>query len=449
MPGIEDVALDARVVGFAIVLSALVTFVFALVPALRASQIDLQSVLKGGARGGEAREARGTREALVVAQVALAIVLLLGSGLLLRSYLTLRAVDPGFATENVYAVPLEMTEASYDEYWQISVFYRELPERVEALPGVLAAGASTTQPFSTWRFVNDVTPVDRAAEVGPAGLLQADWRSVSNGYFEAVQLPLLEGRLFTATDTYESPRVVVITEALAARMWPQASAVGKQLYWGGIDGDPIEVVGVVGDLRDFALDEAAPPLMFLSVQQTAMPNMTLLVRTAGDVPGMAEAIRRAVWSLNPTVPVPQVQRVEQNRADAMATPRMQAALFASFALLALLVAALGVYALVSYQVAARARELGIRHALGARPQALRMLVLRRTGMLIGAGLAIGIVAALILSRFVQALLYETRALDPLTFVSLPLLLAGIALAAAYLPARRTTAVDPLAVLRAD
>ncbi|MGH7443681.1 MAG: FtsX-like permease family protein [Longimicrobiales bacterium] len=444
--GIQDATLDARVVAFMVVLALLVTLAFGLAPALQSGRVDLQTLMKSGARAGVGREARRTRELLVVAQVALAMVLLLGSGLLLRSYVELRGVDPGFTVEHVYAVPLEVTEAAYEEYWQVSVFFRSAAARIAALPGVVAAGAPTTEPFRDFRLVNDVTPVERAAEVGPAGYLSADWRSVTRGYFDAAQVSLLQGRLFAETDTYEAPRVAVINAALAEGLWPGGDAVGRSVFWGGTDGDRIQVIGVVGNVRDFALDEPAPPMLFLSAYQLVMPTMTMLVRTRGEVSGLASSIRSAIWALNPGVAVPSVQSVEQYRTDALARPRTQTTLLLCFALLALLVAAIGVYALVSYQVALRRRELGIRHALGAQPHALRILVLRRSALLIAAGLALGVLAALALGRFVRALLYETAPNDPLSFIALPALLA---LVAAYVPARRSATVDPLGVLRAD
>lgn len=232
-------------------------------------------------------------------------------------------------------------------------------------------------------------------------------------------------------------------------MWPEHDAVGRSFFWGGTDGDPIEVVGVVGNVRDLTLDEPAPPMLFLSAYQLAMPGMTMLVRTRGPVNELPSSIRSAIWAVNPGVAVPTVQSVEQYRTDALALPRTQTTMLVCFAVLALLVAAIGVYALVSYQVALRARELGIRHALGARPQALRGLVLRRSAMLIATGIALGVVGALALGRFVRALLYETAPNDLLSFITLPALLALVALAAAYLPARRSADIDPLAVLRAD
>lgn len=449
LPGIEQAALDARVVLFVIVLSLLVTVLCGLLPALRAGGIDLHTLIKGTTRANAARGARRTRELLVVVQVAIAMLLLLGAGLLLRSYLQLRGVDPGFTIDHVYAVPLEVTEAAYDEYWQVSVFYRSVAERIAALPGVAAAGATTTEPFRSFRFVNDVTPVERAAEVGPAGYVQADWRSVTRGYFDAAQIPLLHGRLFRATDTHEAPRVAVINAALAERLWPGGDAVGRSFYWGGTEGEPIEVIGVVGNVRDFALDQEPPPMLFLSAHQLVMPNMTLLVRTRGSVAGLREQIRNTVWTLNPDVAVPVVQSVGEYRDDALRGPRTRMALLLCFGVLALFVAAIGVYALVSYQVAMRRRELAIRHALGAQPRSLRRLVIGRSAVLILSGVMIGVAGALAIGRLVRTLLYETAPTDPLSFITVPAVLVIVALGASYLPARRSAGVDPLDVLRSE
>jgi predicted permease len=446
---LESLTLNVRHLLFAAVLAITTSVLFGVAPAVRASRVDLQSVLRGGGRSGSAMHGGATRDALVVAQVALALVLLLGSGLLLRSFIQIRASETGFDVEGLYAVPLELTAGRYGTDGNISTFYENLTERIQALPGIVAAGAVTAHPFVTWRLVNDVTPVDRAAETPPSGFMRADWRVVTTDYFDAAGVRLLRGRLFETTDMDDKPRVAVVTRSFAEHMWPDRDAIGQAFYWGGTSGNAIGVIGVVADIRDMELAEAAPPMMFLSTRQMPMPMMTLLVRTAGDVPGLAGAIRREVWALDPTVPVPVVQRVAEGRAAAMATPRMHATLLAVFAVCALLVAAIGVYAVVAYQVASRTRELGIRAALGARPHALLGLVLTRGATLVAIGLAIGVVIAVAFTRLMQALLYQTAAHDPFTFVAVPAILAGVAFVAAYLPARRSTRVDPVAVLRSD
>ncbi|HEX2168281.1 MAG TPA: ABC transporter permease [Longimicrobiales bacterium] len=449
IPGLDEMVLNIRHVAFAVLLAGFTSLLFGVLPALRASSVDIQSLLRSGARSVAGNRGRLVRDGLVVTQVALAMVLLLGSALLLRSFLAIRASATGLDVEGLHAVPLELTSSRYGADGSISIFYQNLTERINAIPGVTAAGAATTHPFVNWRLVNDVTPVDRAAVTPASGFMQADWRVATTDYFDAARVRLLRGRLFETTDMYYNPRVAVVTRTFAERMWPGRNAVGRSFYWGGTSGDPIEVIGVVEDVRDMELAAPAPPMMFLSTRQMSMPMMTLLVRTSGDVPGLAEAIRREVWALDRTVPVPLIERVSQDRAAAMAEPRIRAALLAVFAICALLVACIGVYAVVAFQVANRTRELGIRAALGARPLSLLRLVLARGAALVGAGIVIGLGAALAFTRLLQALLYETAAHDPLTFTLVPALLAFVALLAAYMPARRSSRVDPVRALRAD
>ncbi|HSK18539.1 MAG TPA: ABC transporter permease [Longimicrobiales bacterium] len=449
VPRIDALALNARHVLFAAALAAVTSVLFGVVPALRASSVDLQSLLRGGSRSLAGGRGRVLRDGLVVTQVALAMLLLLASGLLLRSFFHIRSSDAGFDVDGLYAVPLELTSSRYGPDGSISIFYQDLTERIKSIPGVTAAGAATTDPFVDWRLVNDVTPVDRASETPPSGFMQADWRVVTTDYFDAARVRLLRGRLFETTDMYYNPRVAVVSRTFAERMWPGGDAVGQAFYWGGTSGSPIGVIGVVDDIRDMDLAAPAPPMMFLSTRQMSMPMMTLLVRTAGPVPGLAAAIRREVWALDRTVPVPAVEPVRASRSAALAAPRMHATLLAVFAACALLVACIGIYAVVAYQVASRARELGIRAALGARPLALLRLVVARGVVLVAAGIVIGLVAALLFTRLMQSLLYQTAAHDPLTFTALPALLLTVALLAAYVPARRSARVDPVNALKGD
>jgi predicted permease len=445
----DAIALNARHVLFAATLAVATSLLFGLVPALRTSRVDLQSLLRSGSRSLAGGRGRALRDGLVVTQVALAMLLLLASGLLMRSFINIRSSDAGFEVDGLYAVPLELTSSRYGPDGSISIFYQNLTERIRSIPGVTAAGAATTDPFVDWRLVNDVTPVDRASETPPSGFMQADWRVVTTDYFDAARVRLLRGRLFETTDMYYNPRVAVVTRTFAERMWPGGDAVGQSFYWGGTSGSPIGVIGVVDDIRDMDLAAPAPPMMFLSTRQMSMPMMTLLVRTAGPVAGLAASIRREVWALDRSVPVPAVEPVRASRSAALAGPRMHALLLAVFAVCALVVASIGVYAVVAYQVASRTRELGIRAALGARPLALLRLVLGRGVALVSVGIAIGLIAALLITRLMQSLLYQTAANDALTFTAVPALLLAVALLAAYVPARRSTGVDPVSALRSD
>ena len=449
IPRLEAIDLNARHVLFACALALVTSLLFGVLPALRTSAVDVHSLLRAGGRTLTGTRTRLVRECLVVSQVALALVLLLGSGLLLRSFLHIRGGATGMDVQGLHAVPLELTSSRYGPDGSISIFYQDLTERIRAIPGVVAAGAATTHPFVAWRLVNDVTPVERAADTPPSGFMQADWRVVTADYFAAAGVRLLQGRLFQSTDMYYNPRVAVVTRTFAERMWPDDDAVGSAFLWGGTTGDPITVVGVVEDVRDMDLTAPAPPMMFLSTGQMSMPMMTLLVRTEGTMRGLESAIRSAVWSLDPTVPVPTIERVAESRSAAMAAPRLRAVLLAVFAICALLVAAIGVYAVVAYQVASRTRELGIRAALGARPGALLRLVLSRGALLVSIGIAVGLAASLGLARLLQAVLYEVDAHDTLTFGAVPVVLAVVAFVAAWIPAWRTTRTDPVQALRAD
>ncbi|MEX2283472.1 MAG: ABC transporter permease [Gemmatimonadota bacterium] len=448
LPALETMQLDIRVAAFTLLCAVLVSMLFSLTPAIRAGRTDTISLLKSGARGGMLRESRRARELLVVVQVGMATVLLLGSGLLINSLWSIQRVHPGFTADHLTAVPLQLTATSYlREEWRQAVFFLQLMGRIEQIPGVTAAAAVTTNPFTPFRFVNDVTPVERAAEIGPSGLLQADWRVVTAGYFRTAQVALLEGRTFDSTDRYGAARVAVVTQSFAQEMWPNQTAVGKRFHWGGVDDDPITVIGVSADLRDVELARAAPPLMFLPVTQMVMPMMTVLVRSQRSIDELRTAIRDAVWSLDRSIPVPEVRQVMDSRARALTRPRMQAALTSSFGLLALIIAALGIYGLVSYQVASRARELGIRCALGAQPRELSVLLLRRITLLVVVGLAAGIAVSLPLASAMRVLLFESASLEPLTILGVSGVLLLAALTAAYVPARRVAKVDPATTLR--
>jgi ABC-type antimicrobial peptide transport system permease subunit len=255
--------------------------------------------------------------------------------------------------------------------------------------------------------------------------------------------------LFDERDRFDAQRVGVITSVLAGRLWPGQQAVGRSLYWGGVGGNPITIIGVVADIRDVELGASAPPMLFLPTTQLSMPTMTMLIRTSIELDVLAPALRNIVWSLDANVPVPDIRRVSFSRAVALARPRLQATLTSGFATLALLIAALGVYALLSFQVTSRMREIGIRFALGAQPRQLRLLIVRRTALLVAAGLTAGIVATVPLAVAARAVLFQTAPFDAGTFLVVAAVLGIVALLAGYLPAQRVTRLDPLTVLRHD
>lgn len=449
IPRVEDLAVDLRVLAFAAAIGILTTVLSGFLPALQAGRTDAAAQLRSGARGGVTRRNRRLREGLVMAQVALAVVLLLAAGVMVRSFVRLQAVDPGFRTADILAVPLSLPQSRYGDEFQRFLTYREILDGVGSIPGVESAAAAFVDPFSGMNLSNDVTPEELAGAVTESGYMLARWRIVTPNWFETLGVPLLQGRLFTTEDRYGNAPTVIITRTLAEGLWPGEDAVGKRLFWGGTDGDPRTVVGVVGDVQDVALDADPPPLMFLSYQQLIMPAMTLMVRTRGEVPGLAAAVREAVWAVDPALPVTEVRPLAQNRAAAVAGPRFHTLVLSAFAAVALALAVVGLYGLLGFVVARRTREIGVRRALGAGSVAVSGMVVRRGVALAAAGVALGLLMAFGLNRFVETLLFRTDGSDPLVFLVTPALFLIVAAAASWIPARRAGRVSPMVALRAE
>jgi predicted permease len=447
VPGLADVALDGRVVGFALGTGVLTALLFGLLPALRAARVDVSRTLTSGVRAGTSAGHRRLRDGLAVAQIALAMVLLVGAGLMLTSFRRLQAVDTGLSAAGVLTVPLQLPGGAYPAERQ-RAFVRELVARAEGLPRVRSAAVTITNPYREWGFANDVTPADRAASAPPTGLLVAGWRSVTPGFFRTLQVPLLRGRLFDDANGPDAEPVVVISASLARRLWPGEDAVGKALFWGGTTGTPKRVLGVVGDVRDRAPEAEPQPMLYLPYAQVEMPMVTLLVRTELARPAaLAGSLRGVVWSLDPNLPVPEVTPLASNQAALLAGTRLRALLLAAFAGVALLLAALGVYSVMAFAVARRTREIGVRLALGARPAEVAAAVLRRGLALTAAGIVVGLVGSLAAGRATASLLYETPPTDAGTIAAVALLLGVTALLATWLPSRRATRVDPVRALR--
>jgi predicted permease len=444
VPRLEEVRIDAVVLGFACLAGMLSCLVFGPAPAIHAARVDLRTGMDAGVR--HTATGRRLRHGLVVAEVALALLLLVGAGLLANSFVRLLQTDSGFDPAGVMTMSLEISPARYPDD-RLAQFYRELLDRVRSVPGVTSAAATSTDPFRQFGFSNSVTPEDRAASAPPSGLVQADWRSVTPGFFETLRVPVIAGRTFGERDREGAERVVIVNRALARQLWPEGEAVGKRIYWGGTTGRTRTVIGVTGDFQDKQLDAIAGPMLFVPHSQVSIPAMTVLLQTPLDAAAIAPALRVAVRSLDPALPAPDVHDVIASRSAAAAGPRFNTALLGAFAGIAFVLAVTGVYAMLAFTAVERRRELALRIALGASaPEIVRLLVAGGLA-LAGIGIVAGLALAAGITRVLQSLLYEVAPTDPWTFVSAALALLAAAAVACYLPARRAGRLDPLTVLR--
>jgi putative ABC transport system permease protein len=444
IPRLDLVSVDGSVLAFACVAGASSALVFGLVPAFTGARQDLRTGMGAGARyttGG-----RGLRRALVVVEVTLAMVLMIGAGLLGASFIRLTTVDAGFDDTSALALPVDLPSTRYPEE-RVAGFYRELQDRFRAIPGVAAVGATSTNPFRQFGFANNVTPEERAAEAPPSGLLQAGWRSVTPGLFEALRIPLKAGRTFTDGDDGRGERVVIASESLARRLWPGESAIGKRIFWGGTTGRTRTVVGVVGDIRDVRLDAEPGFMLFLPHGQVDLPAMTVIVRVAGETEGVTTALRSALHEMDPGLPAPDVQRVATGRTELTSGPRFNLVLLTSFALIGIVLAATGVYAMLAFAVTERRREMAVRVALGATAERVAGLVLREGLGLAAMGVVAGALLGLAGARAMSGLLFGIQPTDPTTFLSAAAILLVVAVAACLVPARQAVRVDTMTLLR--
>jgi predicted permease len=437
------ITIDGGVLLFATALILLTTVVFGLLPAWNAA--SGATPISAGAGERVTRGNRRMTESFVVAQVTVAMLLLVGSGLMIRSYWRLQNVDAGFVADDVLVVPLSLPEDRYSPE-RAATFFNDLFAQLESLPGVVSAGATTTNPFRQWGFSNNVTPEDRAAETPPTGLLQAGWRAVTPGFFDTLRVPLVAGRAFTSRDGSDGQRSVIVSTSLARALWPDGDAVGRRLYWGGVDGTPWTVVGVAGDVRDLRVEAPPQPMLYLPHQNIPLGSMTVVLRTSPGAGDLAGAVRGAIQAIDPSLPVPEVQTLAANRDAAVSTPRIRTLVLTLVGSVALVLASVGLYGLVAFGVAQRVREVGIRMALGASRSDIVRLFLSRGLVLAGVGLTAGLLGAWMLSRTLESLVFETEVRDPLLFTAAAVVLASVMALASYLPARRAASVDPVRVL---
>jgi putative ABC transport system permease protein len=439
----KSATVDVHVLIFALAVSLLTGLLFGLVPALHSSRPDLNEALKEGAGSGVGPARQRLRGLLVVAETALAIILLTGAGLLLRSFVRMSSIDPGFRTDHLLTFEVPLPFAKYPDTAKRAAFFDDLTQRLKALPGIESASATTIAPLKRWGgSMTWVTEQKDAPKV--VGALP---RVTNAGLFQTLGVPLLRGRVFNEGDRADTPGVVIISKSLAQAAWPGEDPIGKRMKM-GIETNPwLTVVGVVGDARTL-LTLKSYQIVYLSYTQSqAFPPQDVVVRTTGDPSTLAPAIRGAVRAIDPDQPVANLQTMNQVISTANARPRFNLLVMGVFAALAFVLAAIGIYGVMAYTVAQYTREIGIRMALGAQPGDVLKLIVGQGLVLALIGIAIGVAGAFGLTRLMKSLLFEVTATDPLTFVCVSMLLLVIAVLACYLPARRATKIDPVIALR--
>ena len=448
VPRIAEIGVDLPEMVFAFSLAMVSVVVFGLVPALRTTNPNLQSSLKTGSRGGADTAARHRLNRILIgAEVALSVILVVGAGLMLKSLWRMLQVDPGFDAPHMITMRLSPPADRYPDTPQQGAYYRGVTERVRAVPGVMGAGGINILPMTTGRTSVGYSTPDHPVPPG-ATPLHASYRTVTPGYFHAMGIPLLRGRLLEERDGEETPVVGLINETMARRLWTGGNPVGKEIR--GPEGEEwFTIVGVVGDIQQRRLDLAPEPEIYRPFDQEPTRAMHLNVRAAAERSDLIAAVQRAVWSVDGEVPISQVGTMDQVIHRSLAGSRFFAFLLSAFAALALALGAIGVYGVGSYTVSRLTGEIGIRIALGAAPGRMLRFVIGREMVPVGIGMAIGLAAALLSTRVLASFLFEVTTTDPATFIGVSLFLVLVALLAVYVPARRAARVDPLTALRSE
>jgi len=447
LPRVDETRIDPSVLLFTMVVSVLTGLLFGLVPALQASRASLNDALKEGGRTGEAGVRHRLKSALVVAELALSLLLLVGAGLLARSFWTLSHVDPGFDPKNLITMQISLPHPKYAMAARSAEVMSHLLERVSALPGVKAAAAGSLPPFGFGNTAFELEIEGRSAQAGETAP-SANWRMVTPGYFRTLGVPLIAGRVFDDHDVDGAPPTVVISDTLARRFWPGQDPLGRRLR--SNPANPwMTVVGVVGDVRNTGLAQEIRATLYMPAYQSSWTPLTLLVRGSGDPAALTASIRAEVKALDAELPVSNVQKMDDMIADSLAQTRFSMTLLAVFAGVALALATVGVYGVMAFAVTQRTHEFGVRVALGARQADVLKLVLSHALKLALLGVAIGLAASFVLTSLLSTLLFGVTASDPYTFATVALLLSFVTLAASWIPARRATRVDPMVALRCE
>jgi predicted permease len=448
LPRLNEIHIDSWVLSFTILVSVVTGLLFGLVPAFKASALDLNQPLKeGGWSTGESIRRNRLRRALLVTEVALAMVLLVGAGLMIQSLARLEEVNPGFDPEHLLTLQMTLAGPKYPKEQQQAAFFHQVLARIRTLPAVTASAATTALPLTG---ENDGYSVDiEGRPTRPnSHMLTADYAAVTPDYFRTLGIPLLRGRTFTERDNENAPPVVIVNQAFVRRYFPNENPIGKRIHVGN-DKHPgySEIVGIVGDIRHNGLNTEVNPTMYECYLQSPTPWMDVAVRTASDPMRIATAVRHEIAAVDKDEPISKLRTMNQVMTGSVAQPRFRTLLLTLFAFLALVLAAVGLYGMMSYTVAQQTHEMGIRLALGATPSNLLMLSLGQGMLLTFVGIGIGLIFALGLTHVLSSVLYGVRPDDPVTFAAVSLLFVAVTLLASYIPARRATKVDPMEALR--
>ena len=448
----QNVQIDLKVLVFTLMLSVLTGLAFGLIPAFRAARPNLYRLLQNsGRRSTDTGSGRRFQSALVVLEIALALILLVGAGLMIKSFRHLQDIDPGFSPENLLTLEIAIPRTKYPEDTDRSAFVQRVLDRVAQLPGVTSAGITTSLPINelstSTAFMVEGRPLSQ-----PGELLLAHFRRISPGYLQTLGVPLVKGRWFTSQDTKNAPRVVLVSQSMAERYWPDQDPIGRRIQRPtGTENPWLTVVGVVGNVNESPLgtEDESGATFYLPYAQSSTPDLNLVVRSSTAPMNLVTSIRHAVQDVDREQPIQKIATMEERLSASASKQRFSTLLLSVFAGLGVLLASIGIYGVISYSVNQRVREFGIRMALGAQPVDVLRIVLRRGLTLTFAGLGLGLLGALLLSRWLEGLLYEVQPTDPWTFTQISLLLTAVALFASYVPARRATQVSPMISLRSE
>jgi putative ABC transport system permease protein len=445
----RELKVDSKVLGFTFFVSILTGLIFGLAPALQASRTNLNDALKEGGKGSADGGRSRIRNILVISEVALALVLLIGAGLMINSFMRLSSVDVGFRPDNLLTMSVPLPRSKYPDIGKRATFYNQLLQRVESLPGVQSAGVISWLPLTFPGGSNGFT-IEGRPEPAPDQSPIAVTRVISKNYFRTMGIEVVKGRQFTEQDTESSPQVVIINEAMARSFWSGEDVMGRRIKFGRVISEApwISVVGVVKDVRQFGLDAESKPEMYLPFTQIGFfEPRDLVVHTSSDPLSLASAVRNEVWAIDKDQPVSNIRTMEQILSESISQWRFNMFLFGIFAAVALVLAVVGIYGIISYSVTQRTHEIGIRIALGAQQSDVLKMVVGQGLKLISIGVAIGLSAAIVLTRLMSSLLYGVSTTDPATFAIISTLIFVVALLASLIPARRATKVDPMIALR--